>query len=198
MFTGIIEATGRIQSVLADRTNKIFWIDSIISSQLKIDESLCHNGVCLTIEDIKDNIYRVTAIRETLDKTNMQNWIEGDIINLERSMQMNGRIDGHIVQGHVDGTGKCILKKDFDGSSEFIFSFDEDKAALIIEKGSICVNGVSLTAFNVTRNSFTVAIIPYTFEHTNFKNIKEGDIVNLEFDMLGKYVARIIKINGMK
>jgi len=113
-------------------------------------------------------------------------------------MQMNGRIEGHIVQGHVDGTGKCILKKDFNGSAEFIFSFDEDKAALIIEKGSICVNGVSLTAFNVTRNSFTVAIIPYTFEHTNFKNIKEGDIVNLEFDMLGKYVARTIKINEMK
>src|SRR5664279_1244450 len=197
MFTGIIEAPGTIQSVSMDRTNRIFWIDSIISSQLKIDESLCHNGVCLTIEDIKDNIYRVTAVQETLDKTNMQNWKEGDTINLERSMQMNGRIDGHIVQGHVDGTGKCILKKDFDGSSEFIFSFDEDKAELIIEKGSICVNGVSLTAFNVTRNSFTVAIIPYTFEHTNFKNIKEGDIVNLEFDMLGKYVARILKINGM-
>jgi len=198
MFTGIIEALGTIQRVSVDRTNRIFWIDSIISSQLKIDESLCHNGVCLTIEDIKDNIYRVTAIQETLGKTNMQNWKEGDIINLERSMQMNGRIDGHIVQGHVDGTGKCILKKDFGGSSEFIFSFDGDKAALIIEKGSICVNGVSLTAFNVTRNSFSVAIIPYTFEHTNFKNIKEGDIVNLEFDMLGKYVARIIKINGMK
>ena len=198
MFTGIIEAPGTIQSVSMDRTNRIFWIDSIISPQLKIDESLCHNGVCLTIEDIKDNIYRVTAIQETLDKTNMQNWKKGDIINLERSMQMNGRIEGHIVQGHVDGTGKCILKKDFNGSAEFIFSFDEDKAALIIEKGSICVNGVSLTAFNVTRNSFTVAIIPYTFEHTNFKNIKEGDIVNLEFDMLGKYVARIIKINGMK
>ena len=198
MFTGIIEALGTIQSVSVDRTNRIFWINSIISPQLKIDESLCHNGVCLTIEDIKDNIYRVTAIKETLEKTNIQNWKERDIINLERSMQMNGRIDGHIVQGHVDGTGECILKKDFDGSEEFIFSFDEDKAALIIEKGSICVNGVSLTAFNVTKNSFTVAIIPYTFEHTNFKNIKEGELVNLEFDMLGKYVARIIKINGMK
>ena len=191
MFTGIIEALGTIESVAIDRTNKTFWINSNISSQLKIDESLCHNGVCLTIEDIKDNKYRVTAIQETLEKTNLQNWKEGDIINLERSMQMNGRIDGHIVQGHVDGTGKCILKKDLDGSFEFIFSFDEDKAALIIEKGSICVNGVSLTAFNVTQNSFTVAIIPYTFEHTNFKNIKEGDLVNLEFDMLGKYVARI-------
>lgn len=191
MFTGIIEALGTIQIVSVDKTNKTFWINSNISSQLKIDESLCHNGVCLTVEDIKDNKYRVTAIQETLEKTNLQNWKQGDVINLERAMQMNGRIDGHIVQGHVDGTGKCILKKDLDGSFEFIFSFDEDKAALIIEKGSICVNGVSLTAFNVTRNTFTVAIIPYTFEHTNFKNIKEGDTVNLEFDMLGKYVARI-------
>ena len=198
MFTGIIEALGKIQSVSEDRTNRIFWIDSSIFSQLKIDESLCHNGVCLTVEDIKDNKYQVTAIQETLEKTNLQNWKEGDIINLERSMQMNGRIDGHIVQGHVDGTGKCILKKDLDGSFEFIFSFDEDKGALIIEKGSICVNGVSLTAFNVTKNAFTVAIIPYTFEHTNFKNIKEGDLVNLEFDMLGKYVVRMIQLNVMK
>lgn len=191
MFTGIIESLGTIQKISAEGTNRIFWINSNISSQLKIDESLCHNGVCLTIEELKDNMHRVTAIRETLYKTNLQYWTEGDIINLERSMQLNGRIDGHIVQGHVDGTGKCISKKDLDGSFEFIFSFDEDKAALIIEKGSICVNGVSLTAFNVTQNSFTVAIIPYTFEHTNFKSIKEGDLVNLEFDMLGKYVARI-------
>ncbi len=198
MFTGIIEALGTIKNVSADRTNKMFWINSSISSQLRIDESLSHNGVCLTIEDIKNNMHRVTAIQETLEKTNLQNWKEGDIINLERSMQMNGRIDGHIVQGHVDGTGLCISKKDLSGSFEFKFSFDEDKAPLIIEKGSICVNGVSLTAFNVTNNSFTVAIIPYTFEHTNFKTIKEADLVNLEFDMLGKYVARMIQLNGMK
>lgn len=198
MFTGIIEALGTIKSVSEDRTNKTFWINSSISSQLRIDESLSHNGVCLTIEDIKNNVHRVTAIQETLEKTNLQNWKGGDIINLERSMQMNGRIDGHIVQGHVDGTSKCISKEDLDGSFEFKFNFDEDKASLIIEKGSICVNGVSLTAFNVTNNSFTVAIIPYTFEHTNFKTIKEGDLVNLEFDMLGKYVARMIQLNGMK
>lgn len=198
MFTGIIEALGSVKSVSSDKTNKIFWINSIISSQLKIDESLSHNGVCLTIEDIKDGAYRVTAIKETLDKTNISNWKKDDIINLERSMQMNGRIDGHIVQGHVDGIGKCISKKDLNGSVEFTFNFDEDKATLIIEKGSICVNGVSLTAFNVAKNSFTVAIIPYTFEHTNFKKFKEGNIVNLEFDMLGKYVARMIKINGVK
>ena len=198
MFTGIIEALGTVQSVFVDKTNKVFWISAAITSQLKVDESVCHNGVCLTIEDIKDETYRVTAIQETLDKTNMQNWKKNDVINLERSMQINDRIDGHIVQGHVDGTGKCISKKDFDGSFEFVFSFDKDEAALIIEKGSICVNGVSLTAFNVSKNTFTVAIIPYTFEHTNFKNIKENDVVNLEFDMLAKYVARIIKINGIK
>ena len=171
MFTGIIESLGTIKSVSEDRTNKTFWINSSISSHLRIDESISHNGVCLTIEDIKENVHRVTAIRETLEKTNLQNWKQGDIINLERSMQMNGRIDGHIVQGHVDGTAKCISNKNFDGSVEFIFSFNEDKAALIIEKGSISVNGVSLTAFNVSNNTFTVAIIPYTFEHTNFKNI---------------------------
>jgi riboflavin synthase len=198
MFTGIIEALGNIKSVSADRTNKTFWVNSSISSRLRIDESLSHNGVCLTIEEVHDNAHRVTAIQETLDKTNLQNWKEGDIINLERSMQMNGRFDGHIVQGHVDGTGKCTSTKDFDGGVEYIFSFDEDKAPLIIEKGSICVNGVSLTAFNVSKNNFSVAIIPYTFEHTNFKNIKEGDLVNLEFDMLGKYVARMIQLNGMK
>jgi riboflavin synthase len=198
MFTGIIEALGTIQSVSADKTNRVFWINSDISPQLKIDESVSHNGVCLTIEDIRNGMHRVTAIRETLDKTNLQNWKKGEIINLERSMQMNGRIDGHIVQGHVDGTAKCISHKDFDGSVEFIFGFDESRAALIIEKGSISVNGVSLTAFNVSKNMFTVAIIPYTLEHTNFKNLAEGDIVNLEFDMLGKYVERIIKINGAK
>jgi riboflavin synthase len=194
MFTGIVETLGTIQSISSKGTNKIFWIESTLSPQLKVDESLSHNGVCLTIEEIKENKYRVTAIQETLDKTNLRYWKGGDIVNLERSMQMNGRIDGHIVQGHVDGTGQCISKKDLEGSFEFIFSFDENKAPLIIEKGSICVNGVSLTAFNVTQTNFTVAIIPYTFEHTNFKTIQEGDMVNLEFDMLGKYVARIYSL----
>ena len=198
MFTGIIEAEGEVQNVSDDRTNKIFWIKSDISRELRIDESLSHNGACLTIEEIKDNVHRVTAIRETLEKTNLQNWKKGDIINLERSMRMNARIDGHIVQGHVDGTGNCISTKDLGGSFEYMFSFDDEKAMLIIEKGSICVNGVSLTAFNVTKNTFTVAIIPYTYEHTNFKNIGEGAMVNLEFDMLGKYVARMIQLNGMK
>ena len=191
MFTGIIETLGKIKKISIDKTNKIFWIESNISSQLKIDESLCHNGVCLTIEDIQDEVYRITAIQETLDKTNIPTWKEGDIINLERSLQINGRLDGHIVQGHVDGTGTCIIRKDFDGSFEFTFSFDEKYAALIIEKGSVCVNGVSLTAFNVSNITFTVAIIPYTFEHTNFYTIKEGKTVNIEFDILGKYVSRL-------
>ena len=191
MFTGIIETMGTIKKISIDKTNRIFWIESNISSQLKIDESLCHNGVCLTVEDIKNDIYRITAIQETLDKTNMPTWKEGDIINLERSMQMNGRLDGHIVQGHVDGTGTCIARKDFNGSFEFTFSFDEKYAALIIEKGSVCMNGVSLTAFNVSKNTFAVAIIPYTFAHTNFYTIKEGETVNIEFDILGKYVSRL-------
>lgn len=198
MFTGIIEALGTIQKISTDRTNRVFWIKSDISSQLKIDESLCHNGVCLTVEEILPDLYRVTAILETLDKTNAGRWEVNDMINLERSLQMNGRLDGHIVQGHADGTAICIAKKDMEGSFEFTFNFDEKHAALIIEKGSICLNGVSLTAFNVTRNTFAVAIIPFTFEHTNFYTIKKGDMVNIEFDILGKYVARLININGMK
>lgn len=198
MFTGIIEALGTIQKISTDRANRVFWIKSDLSSQLKIDESLCHNGICLTVEEIQGELYRVTTILETLDKTNAWQWKVDDIINLERSLQMNGRLDGHIVQGHVDGTAICIAKKDAEGSFEFTFNFDEDHAALIIEKGSICLNGVSLTAFNVTQDTFTVAIIPYTFEHTNFYKIKKGEMANIEFDILGKYVARIIKINGMK
>ena len=198
MFTGIIEALGTIQKIAADRSNRVFWIKSAISSQLKIDQSLSHNGICLTVEEIQDDMYRVTAILETLDKTNAGQWKVDDVINLERSLQMNGRLDGHIVQGHVDGTALCIAKKDVEGSFEFTFSLDEEHAALIIEKGSICLNGVSLTAFNVTQDTFTVAIIPYTFKHTNFHKINTGEMVNIEFDILGKYVARIIKINGMK
>ncbi|MEO8860183.1 MAG: riboflavin synthase [Ginsengibacter sp.] len=194
MFTGIIEALGQIKKIFSDKTNRTFWIESSIANQLKIDESLCHNGVCLTIEEINGEEYRVTAIQETLNKTNMQTWKVNDIINLERSMQMNARLDGHIVQGHVDGTAVCISRKDFGGSFEFTFRFDEQYASLIIEKGSVCVNGVSLTAFNISRNTFTVAIIPYTFNHTNFKNIEEETIVNIEFDVLGKYVNRQISL----
>lgn len=191
MFTGIIEALGIIQKVSADRTNRVFWIKSDISSQLRIDESICHDGICLTVEETVGDTHRITAIQETLGKTNAGEWKVNDIINLERSLLMNGRLDGHIVQGHVDGTGICIEKKDVDGSLELTFSFDQKNAGLIIEKGSICLNGISLTAFNVCTDTFTVAIIPYTFEHTNMQYMQAGMRVNIEFDMIGKYVSRL-------
>ncbi|MEO8762975.1 MAG: riboflavin synthase [Ginsengibacter sp.] len=198
MFTGIIESLGTIQEVTADRTNRIFWIKSDLSSQLKIDESLSHSGVCLTVEETTSKSHRVTAILETLDKTNAGGWKAGDIINLERSLRMNGRIDGHIVQGHVDGTTTCISINDRGGSTEFTFSYDQKYAALLIEKGSICLNGVSLTVFDVSSDTFKVAIIPYTFEHTNFYTLNTGNVVNIEFDILGKYVERMLKVNGVK
>jgi riboflavin synthase len=196
MFTGIIEERGQIKEVLIEKSNRVFHIKSKLASDLKIDESVSHNGICLTVEDIKDNIYKVTAIEETLQKTNAGLWKANDIINLERSMKLNGRLDGHIVQGHVDGTGVCTSRENMNGSVEFIFQYNEKFAALIIEKGSICVNGVSLTAFNVTNTSFKVAIIPYTFSHTNFDSLKEADLVNLEFDVLGKYVARFTSLHN--
>lgn len=198
MFTGIIEAFGEVKDIAIEQSNHIFYIKSELSSQMKIDESVCHNGICLTVEDIQKDTYRVTAINETLQKTNAETWKQGDFINLERAMKLNDRLDGHIVQGHVDDTGICISKKDKKGSAEFTFKFKKTFASLIIEKGSICVNGVSLTAFNVNQNNFTVSIIPYTFLHTNFHYLKINDSVNLEFDILGKYVARIIKIDHSK
>ncbi|HET7116412.1 MAG TPA: riboflavin synthase [Hanamia sp.] len=198
MFTGIIEAFGEVKDIAIEQSNYIFYIKSELSSHLKIDESVSHNGICLTVEDIKNDTYRVTAINETLQKTNAGTWKPGDFINLERSMKLNDRLDGHIVQGHVDDTGICTSKKDKEGSVEFTFKFNKIFAPLIIEKGSICVNGVSLTAFNVTENNFTVAIIPYTFLHTNFHYLEINDSVNLEFDILGKYVARIAKISHLK
>ena len=198
MFTGIIEAFGEVTAVSSEQSNRIFYIKSELTSQLKIDESVSHNGICLTVEDIRNDTYRVTAINETLQKTNAGSWKVGNFINLERSMKLNDRLDGHIVQGHVDDTALCIDKKDKEGSVEFTFKFDETFAPLVIEKGSICVNGVSLTAFNVTNDNFTVAIIPYTFAHTNFHDLKTNETVNLEFDILGKYVARIAKISQSK
>ncbi|MDB5199837.1 MAG: riboflavin synthase, partial [Chitinophagaceae bacterium] len=187
MFTGIIEGLGRIINIEISGSNKTFWIESAISNQLKIDESVSHDGVCLTIEEIKDSAHKVTAIKETLDKTSLDEWNTGDIVNLERSLHMNGRIDGHIVQGHVDSTAVCIDKKVLKGSTEYTFRFKKKFAALIIEKGSVCVNGISLTAFNVGKNKFTVAIIPYTIEHTNLAFLQEDATVNVEFDILGKY-----------
>ncbi|MEO8854402.1 MAG: riboflavin synthase [Ginsengibacter sp.] len=198
MFTGIIKDVGEIKEIRGSGSNRIFYIKSSLTAELNIDESISHNGVCLTIEEIENDIYRVSAIDETLSKTNAGTWEINDLINLEQSMKLNDRLDGHIVQGHVDTTGICTKKINKEGSVEFTFEFDKKFASLIIEKGSICVNGVSLTAFDVTSDHFTVAIIPYTFSHTNFKTLKEKDSVNLEFDVLGKYVARIAAINNSK
>jgi riboflavin synthase len=195
MFTGIIEATGQITAVSVNGTNKVFWIASPLSHELKVDQSVSHNGVCLTVEEVRGNTHRVTAIAETLQKSNLDQWQTGDLVNIERCMQMNGRLDGHIVQGHVDTTAVCISREALDGSWEFRFRFPDQFAAFIIEKGSISLNGISLTIFNIGLNEFSVAIIPYTFEHTNIKNIHEGTIVNLEFDMVGKYLNRMATIN---
>jgi len=197
MFTGIVQSLGKVISLENSGANKTFWIESDISSELKIDESISHNGVCLTIEETRSTAHRVTAIQETLDKTNLSHLIPGDLINLERSMLMNGRIDGHIVQGHVDCVADCIRKKEMNGSWEYTFEFDKKFAPLIIEKGSICVNGVSLTAFNVRRKKFTVAIIPYTFENTNFFTVHKNSKVNIEFDILCKYIQRMIFLGAI-
>lgn len=191
MFTGIIETTGRVESVTNQGSNKIFWVSSPLSMEFRPDQSVSHNGVCLTVEEVEGNRHRVTAITETLQKSNLDQWQKGDLVNIERCMPMNGRLDGHIVQGHVDATSVCINRQEMDGSTEFRFRFPDQFAALVIEKGSISLNGISLTIFNVSRNEFSVAIIPYTLEHTNIKDVKEGDLVNLEFDMIGKYVNRL-------
>jgi riboflavin synthase len=194
MFTGIIEKTGTVKELITNGSNKIFWIESLLSAQLKADQSVSHSGVCLTVEEVVGNTHRVTAIDETLQKTNICNWKEGTLVNLERCLQLNGRLDGHLVQGHTDTTGVCTKRKEKEGSWEFEFEFNKKFATLVIEKGSICVNGISLTVFAVRKKSFKVAIIPYTFEHTNIKNVKEGDVVNLEFDVIGKYLLRSISL----
>lgn len=190
MFTGIIEAAGQIIEVTTQGTNKTFWIQSPLSHELKIDQSVSHDGVCLTVEELRDGAHRVTAIEETLEKTNLASWAAGRSVNLERCMIMNGRLDGHIVQGHVDATAVCVDRQDLDGSWEFRFAIPEQFAALIIEKGSISLNGTSLTIFNITRTEFTVAIIPYTYHHTSISQVQPGSVVNIEFDMIGKYIQR--------
>jgi riboflavin synthase len=194
MFTGIIEATGRVISIELNGTNKSFWVESPVSKELKTDQSLSHEGVCLTVEAVENNRHKVTAIDETLKKTNLGDWKEGRLINLERCMQMNGRLDGHIVQGHVDTTAICTVRREREGSWEFGFVFDPQFAHLVIEKGSISVNGTSLTIFNVTGESFTVAIIPYTFEHTSISQLGVNDKVNIEFDIIGKYISRLAEL----
>ncbi len=194
MFTGIIETTGLIKEVIINGLNKTFWIESSLSTEFKVDQSVSHNGVCLTIEEVKGSLHRVTAIDETLQKTTLGGWAAGSLVNIERCLPLTGRLDGHFVQGHVDTTGTCLNRIEKDGSWEFEIEFPEKFAELIIEKGSVCLNGISLTAFNVKKKSFTVAIIPYTFEHTNINSIHKGDVVNLEFDMLGKYIQRSIQM----
>lgn len=193
MFTGIIETLGTVTALENDKENLHISIKSIITNELKIDQSVAHNGVCLTVVAIKDNEYTVTAIKETLDKTNIGNLQVGDLVNLERAMKLGDRLDGHIVQGHVDETGICTQIKDDNGSTIFTFTYNSTSTNVTIEKGSITINGVSLTVVNSKQNEFSVAIIPYTFEHTGFKNFTIGTKVNLEFDVIGKYVARLHK-----
>lgn len=190
MFTGIIKNRGKIAHIEQEGTNLHITVESPLYSELSIDQSVAHDGVCLTVVSIGDGDYKVTAIEETLQKTTLSQWKAGKEVNLELALLLGTRLDGHVVQGHVDGTGSCIAIEARDGSHLVTFRFPETFAALMIEKGSICINGVSLTAFNVTRNSFQVAIIPYTFEHTGFQYMQAGDAVNLEFDILGKYFLR--------
>jgi len=193
MFTGIIESKGLIREITAQGANLVFWISSSISHELRVDQSLSHNGACLTIEEVRDSMHRVTAIQETLQKTTLGDWKTGDFINLERCLEMNGRLDGHIVQGHVDTKAVCRSRKEMGGSWIFDFAIPGKFSNLIIEKGSISLDGISLTIFNVKKKRFSVAIIPYTFENTNIKDLLPGKEVNIEFDMIGKYVARTIK-----
>ena len=195
MFTGIVEAQGLVKHVIEEGTNKTFWIKSRISSKLKPDQSVAHDGACLTVEEVKGSRHRVTAIAETLSKTTLGDWQEGSAINLERCLKINDRLDGHFVQGHVDATAICVDKKEKDGSWEFSFQFPPEFASMVIEKGSITINGISLTIFNVSETSFDVAIIPYTFEHTNMNLLKPGQKVNIEFDMLGKYISRKLSLS---
>ena len=191
MFTGIIETLGRVQEIQKDQDNVHITVASDITDELKIDQSVAHNGVCLTVVAIKENAYTVTAIAETINKTNLSHWKVGDTVNLERAMKLGDRLDGHIVQGHVDQTATCIAIDEAGGSWHYTFEYDETLNNITIEKGSITVNGVSLTVVNSKKNQFSVAIIPYTYEHTNFNAFQMGTIVNLEFDVIGKYVSRL-------
>lgn len=195
MFTGIIETLGTVKNVVKEQENVHLTIESAITSELKVDQSVAHNGVCLTVVDINNNEYTVTAIKETLDKTTIGNLKASSIVNLERAMKLGDRLDGHIVQGHVDETGICTNIKDENGSTVYTFEYNSDKNNVTIEKGSITINGVSLTVIDATNSGFSVAIIPYTWENTTFKTLQIGDTVNLEFDVIGKYVARLTTLS---
>ena len=199
MFSGIIEEFATVVAIRKDRENIDFTLTCTFVNELKIDQSIAHNGVCLTVVAIEGPNYTVTAMKETLDRSNLGLLQVGDKVNVERSMLMNGRLDGHIVQGHVDQTARCVAKEDADGSTYFTFEYREDremarKGYFTVDKGSVTVNGVSLTVCNPTANTFQVAIIPYTLEHTNFCDIKVGTVVNIEFDILGKYIARLSQL----
>jgi riboflavin synthase len=193
VFTGIIEQLGKVTQIQSEGTNKHFTITAPFTADLKIDQSVAHNGVCLTVVDINGNEYAVTAIDETLQKTNLNNLAVGDVVNLERCMPANGRFDGHIVQGHVDGTATCLSVTDEQGSWVFTFKLAQpENARYIVNKGSVCINGISLTVVNCVDDTFSVAIIPYTFEHTNLHSVKTGSTVNIEYDIVGKYIAKML------
>ncbi|WP_339660625.1 riboflavin synthase [uncultured Polaribacter sp.] len=194
MFTGIIETLGTVTNVVKEQENVHLTIKSSITNELKVDQSVAHNGVCLTVVAVHNDEYTVTAIKETLDKTNIGKLKTADVVNLERGMKLGDRLDGHIVQGHVDETGTCTNIKDDRGSTVYTFHYNSDKNNVTIEKGSITINGVSLTVVNSKKDEFSVAIIPYTWDNTTFRNLKIGDTVNLEFDVIGKYVARLTNL----
>lgn len=198
MFTGIIEEIGRVRKVEKENGNLHFKVEAKFAPELKIDQSVSHNGVCLTVVSLGEGEYTVTAIAETLSKSNLGNLKTGDPVNLERGMLLNDRLDGHIVQGHVDQTGICESITEKEGSWVFRFLYDEKTDNMTIQKGSITVNGVSLTVVESGKNSFSVAVIPYTFEHTNFQFLKKGEVVNLEFDVIGKYVKRLMDLQKIK
>ncbi|MBL6646898.1 MAG: riboflavin synthase [Flavobacteriaceae bacterium] len=191
MFTGIIECLGKIVAINRDQENIHIRVESVLADHLKIDQSLAHDGVCLTVVAIEGSVHTVTAIQETLEKTALRDWKVGKVVNLERAMKLGDRLDGHLVQGHVDQVGKCLSVDDESGSWRYTFRFNPDLGNIVIEKGSITINGTSLTVIDAQKDRFSVAIIPYTHEHTNFHQIEVGNLVNLEFDMIGKYIARL-------
>jgi riboflavin synthase len=194
MFTGIIEAIGTVSALENHKGNLELWVASPISSALRIDQSVSHNGVCLTVVEMREGKHRVTAIGETLSKTNLGHLQVGDAVNLERCMPADGRFDGHIVQGHIDQTGECISVKEQNGSWLFEFKYKPSPQNIVVDKGSVCINGISLTAYDAIDDRFKVAIIPYTFANTNIQSVQPGTLVNLEFDIIGKYVARLLKL----
>ncbi|MBK8555933.1 MAG: riboflavin synthase [Lewinellaceae bacterium] len=198
MFTGIIESLGTVRKIVKDRSNVHFTIDASISSELKVDQSISHNGVCLTVVALDSDGHTVTAVEETLRRTNLGDWKEGTLVNLERAMAMGGRLDGHIVQGHVDTTGICTAVEETGGSWKFTFRYQPSPEHMLVDKGSICINGVSLTVVDPAEDQFSVAIIPYTWEHTNFRTLQAGDAINLEFDVIGKYIARHLAVYGSR